>query len=114
MATPCSRPVNPARSDRLLNDGSPAYGWQWQKARKQHLQDNPLCVFCLPRLTLASVVDHKVPHKGDPALFWDRSNWQSLCKHCHDSRKKRIEQHGHDFGGDADGIPLDPGHHWNR
>lgn len=32
----------------------------------------------------ASVVDHIVPHKGDQKLFWRRSNWQSLCKRCHD------------------------------
>lgn len=33
---------------------------------------------------MAEVVDHIVPHKGDLSLFWSRSNWQSLCKRCHD------------------------------
>ena len=28
----------------------------------------------------ASVVDHVVPHKDDPVLFWDEANWQPLCK----------------------------------
>lgn len=31
----------------------------------------------------ATVVDHAAPHRGDRALFWDTSNWQSLCAHCH-------------------------------
>lgn len=35
-------------------------------------------------ITAATVVDHKMPHKGNMALFWDHDNWQSLCKPCHD------------------------------
>jgi 5-methylcytosine-specific restriction protein A len=31
------------------------------------------------RTTEAKVVDHIVPHRGDAALFWAESNWQSLC-----------------------------------
>lgn len=34
----------------------------------------------------ASVVDHVVPHKGDMKLFWDRNNWQSMNKKCHDKK----------------------------
>lgn len=62
------------------------YDARWQKARLSHLKANPLCVFCLKenRLTPATVVDHIVPHKGDYNLFWDKNNWQSLCKRCHD------------------------------
>jgi 5-methylcytosine-specific restriction protein A len=36
----------------------------------------------------AVIVDHIQPHRGDPGLFWAQSNWQSLCKPCHD-RKTR-------------------------
>jgi 5-methylcytosine-specific restriction protein A len=35
------------------------------------------------RVTVATLVDHVVPHRGDPALFWDVENWQSLCATCH-------------------------------
>lgn len=35
------------------------------------------------RVTLATDVDHVVPHHGDTALFWDARNWQSLCASCH-------------------------------
>jgi 5-methylcytosine-specific restriction protein A len=41
----------------------------------------------------ATVVDHIIPHKGDMGLFWDKANWQSLCKPCHDS-KTRLEDGG--------------------
>ena len=34
----------------------------------------------------ANVVDHIVPHKGNEALMWDESNYQSLCKTCHDRK----------------------------
>ena len=32
------------------------------------------------------MVDHIEPHKRDQRLFWDTSNWQSMCKPCHDSK----------------------------
>lgn len=69
------------------------YGYKWQQARLVHLQHHPLCIYCerAGRVTEATVVDHVVPHRGDEALFWDRSNWQSLCKPCHDSTKRREE-----------------------
>ena len=44
------------------------------------------------RVTPAQVTDHIKPHKGDEALFWDVSNWQSLCKQHHDRHKQRIER----------------------
>ena len=34
-------------------------------------------------ITIATVVDHIVPHRGDQKLFWDRGNWQPLCEHHH-------------------------------
>ena len=44
------------------------------------------------RHTQATVVDHRIPHKGDEGLFWDESNWQSMCKPHHDSTKQAIEK----------------------
>lgn len=69
------------------------YNYAWQKARLVHLNANPLCAYCAKtgRVEAASVVDHIVPHNGDQTLFWDRSNWQSLCKPCHDQVKQREE-----------------------
>lgn len=61
------------------------YDNKWRKARASYLKHNPLCVHCLAesRTTSASVVDHIKPHKGDKKLFWDVSNWQSLCRYHH-------------------------------
>jgi 5-methylcytosine-specific restriction endonuclease McrA len=42
----------------------------------------------------ASVVDHKIPHRGDQVLFWSEDNWQPLCKRCHDSVKQTEEAAG--------------------
>jgi 5-methylcytosine-specific restriction protein A len=69
------------------------YGYKWQKAREDYLAKHPLCVYCERegRVTLATVVDHKVPHRGDMTLFWDRNNWQSLCA-THHSRDKQREE----------------------
>jgi 5-methylcytosine-specific restriction protein A len=88
----------------------------WRVGRVEHLACNPLCVYCLKLgLTVpATVVDHIIPHKGDESLFFDESNWQSLCKRCHDSVKKRQELGQYMTGCDGSGAPLDPTHPWNR
>jgi 5-methylcytosine-specific restriction protein A len=44
------------------------------------------------RYVKATDVDHIKPHRGDNVLFWDQSNWQSLC-HRHHSVKTRNEDH---------------------
>lgn len=61
------------------------YDKRWQEARKRFLKAHPLCEACLKekKLSPATVVDHIVPHRGDPNLFWDSGNWQALCKDCH-------------------------------
>jgi len=42
----------------------------------------------------ATVADHIQPHKGNPALFYDPANLQTLCKPHHDSAKQRWERLG--------------------
>jgi 5-methylcytosine-specific restriction protein A len=70
------------------------YGYRWQKARERFLRDHPLCVMCEDEAmaTAANIVDHKTPHRGDQAKFWDETNWQSLCAHHHSSHKQRMER----------------------
>lgn len=64
------------------------YDARWRKARKRYLAQNPICVECKKAgmLGVAKIVDHIIPHKGDPVLFWDQSNWQALCKMHHDRK----------------------------
>jgi len=42
----------------------------------------------------SAVVDHKIPHRGNPELFWDERNLQSVCKRWHDSVKQSMERRG--------------------
>lgn len=64
------------------------YNRQWQKASKVFLHSHPLCESCKAkgRYTKATVVDHIIPHRGNRELFWNRDNWQALCKQCHDRK----------------------------
>jgi 5-methylcytosine-specific restriction protein A len=65
------------------------YGGRWQRERAAFLArpENVLCVMCKAegKVTVASVVDHKIPHRGDDTLMWNQVNWQALCKPHHDS-----------------------------
>lgn len=65
------------------------YTRTWDAERKAYLKTHPTCARCGEP---ASVVDHVIPHKGDDRLFWDRTNWQPLCRHCHNSHKQALER----------------------
>lgn len=67
------------------------YGSRWQRVRRGFLAAHPLCAACAAEGAVreATVVDHIEPHKGDQGLFWDRSNWQPLCKTHHDRKTAR-------------------------
>ena len=74
--------------DRRGTSSSRGYGGRWQKARGTFLRRSPLCVECEKQglCVAATIVDHIIPHKGDQDLFWDTSNWQSLCQPHHDKK----------------------------
>jgi 5-methylcytosine-specific restriction protein A len=69
------------------------YGRRWGKARLAYLADHPFCVDCERegKQTLATDVDHIIPHKGNTDRFWDSTGWAALCK-SHHSKKTRAEQ----------------------
>lgn len=52
---------------------------EWRKARASFLLVHTRCGCGAP----ATVVDHIVPHRGDPVLFWDRTRWRAMCQSCH-------------------------------
>jgi 5-methylcytosine-specific restriction enzyme A len=93
---------------------------RWRRLRKLvHKRDCYLCLICkkMGRLTAvddSDPVDHKQPHKGDPALFFDIDNCQSVCRACHDTIKKMQEKHGYSAACGVDGMPLDESHPWQR
>jgi 5-methylcytosine-specific restriction protein A len=80
----------PKRDDGRWNAHRRGYTTRWRKASKRFLSrpENRLCVECKRRgrAVLATVVDHRRPHRGDWELFWDEDNWQGLCKPCHDRK----------------------------
>jgi hypothetical protein len=88
----------------------------WKRRRALQLKMHPLCKFCLEgrgKVVPAEVADHVEPHGGDPNKFF-LGELQSLCKSCHDSRKRFMEINGYapDIG--LDGWPIDPLHPANR
>ena len=96
---PCRHPACPELVPEGTNDGfcdehkrpsaaKRGYGRPWRRASKEYLWRNPLCVECG---NPAEVVDHKTAVEAGGEM-WDESNWQSLCKRCHD--KKTAKQDG--------------------
>ena len=77
------------RSFKLLLTSS-----NWSKLRRSLLAEQPYCIHCrlLTKNTLACVVDHVIPWRYSPSLFWHSSNLQVLCRQCHDS-KSLSERH---------------------
>lgn len=92
------------------------YGGKWQRARTAFLSAHPMCERCAREgvSTIATVVNHRIPHRGDIKLFWDRKNWEPACKRHHDSDIQREERSGIVKGVDIKGRPIDPNHPWNR
>lgn len=70
---------------------SRGYDSKWDRARKAKLAKDPWCAECARQgiRTPATMVDHRVPHRGDMKLFWNSSNWQSLDDHCHAVKRQR-------------------------
>ena len=69
---------------------------EWDKAANEYLQAHPYCVMCLEfgQQKSATAVTHKIPHRGDPALFWNPANWQGLCVG-HSSTNQQVEPREH-------------------
>ena len=98
-------------SSRLYNTA------RWRRERAAYLRAHPYCRMCEAqgRTSLATVVDHIKPHRGDEKLFWDSANnWQGLCVTDHSAAKQEQEKSGTIRGCDVHGMPLDPAHPWNQ
>jgi 5-methylcytosine-specific restriction protein A len=71
--------------------GGGFYGRRWRRESKAFLALHPWCVCGCGRLS--EEVDHREPHRGDQALFWDQSNWQAMAKACHSAKTAREVLH---------------------
>lgn len=85
------RVVQKEVDSRRESSAQRGYGYKWQKAREGYLRSHPLCAEHEKQgqLVKATIVDHIIPHKGNKNMFWDSSNWQPLCKLCHDAKTAR-------------------------
>lgn len=100
----------------------------WRKGRLRHLREYPLCVQCrsIGKITIATVVDHKVPHRGDRDIFFNEAGWQSMCVQHHNEKtaaedggfgNRRLsagEARKPQQGCDASGWPISSAHHWRK
>jgi 5-methylcytosine-specific restriction endonuclease McrA len=75
------------------------YDRRWEAASARYRDRHPFCVGCeaIGVTRWAEVVDHIVPHRGNERLFWEPTNWQSLCRWHHDAIKPILE-HAHRAG----------------
>lgn len=111
---PCPNPAHAPKARRREIDkhrGSArerGYDARWEKGRKAWLEANPRCEHHRYRgeHSAGELVDHVIPHTRDACpkdaagvkrhdstnkacLFWDTSNWQSLCNHDHAAKGPR-------------------------
>jgi 5-methylcytosine-specific restriction endonuclease McrA len=99
------RPETEADRTRARDAVQPWRAWyktaRWQKLRRLVLKrDGYVCqktgVALVGKYPAANspVADHKVPHRGDPDLFWDPRNIEAVSKDYHDKVKQSIERRG--------------------
>lgn len=93
------------RKDTRSADAQAYRSWyktsRWQRmAQSCYVRDNYTCQrtgillsgkYPAPN---SPVANHKVPHKGDPALFWDPENIETVAKVVHDSAIQSEERTG--------------------
>ena len=72
------------------------YNARWYRYTKAYLAEHPLCAICEQQgiVEQAEMVDHIIPHHGDPNLFWDPNNHQPLSLACH-NRKTATQDGGY-------------------
>lgn len=80
----------------------------WKRLRANQLKRQPWCELALKqgRKVKATVVHHKKAHRGDPALFFDPRNLESLSKSAHDTIKQSREKGGKKRAVGVDGWPI--------
>jgi len=84
--------VKRKRVEHRGNSTERGYDAKWQKISRAFRKAQPNCAECgVVNEMRRMVVDHIVPHRGDRKIFWDPSNWQTLCQTCHNKKTARGE-----------------------
>lgn len=87
----------------MSNSPAPWVAWyktaRWRDLKRQvHVRDNFTCrrtgIVLVGKHPAPNspVANHKVPHRGDPALFWDPDNIETIAKSVHDGEVQKEEQ----------------------
>lgn len=96
-------PGDEKAGDRARDQAAPWRAWyrtpRWQRLRQQvFVRDAYTCqrtgVLCVGKYPAPNspVANHKRPHRGDPVLFWDPDNIETVTKAVHDSIVQAEEQ----------------------
>jgi 5-methylcytosine-specific restriction protein A len=90
---PCQRRRKVAVEKSRPSARQRGYDTRWERASAEFLArpENKRCACGCGQP--ATMVDHKIAHKGDMRLFWDRSNWQPMSRRCN-SRKAASREGG--------------------
>ena len=59
---------------------------RWTRMSRAYLDAHMFCEKCG---RFAELTHHRVPHGGDPALFYDEANLEALCRSCHEYEHRR-------------------------
>ena len=64
---------------------------RYRAMRRAFLRANPLCRPCRERGHTAAAVeiDHIEPVTKAPERFWDETDWQPICRSCHEGKSAR-------------------------
>lgn len=72
---------------------------EWKRMKQAaHVRDNYTCqrtgILCIGKYPAPNspVANHKVPHHGDPKLFWDLNNIETVAKSVHDGEIQSQER----------------------
>ncbi len=88
---------------------------RWKRMRRNKLSKTPWCEPCQAQgmSRVATVVNHKEPHRGDLRLFF-HGELESCCENCHNSAIQRAEKKGFRLDLDEEGWPIDPAHPFQK
>jgi 5-methylcytosine-specific restriction enzyme A len=81
--------INKERPQRQSTTGKAYKTNRWKKCSERFRREYPLCNRCKTQGNIkeSEVVDHIVRTNAGGAM-WDKRNWQTLCRGCHDWKTK--------------------------
>ena len=92
----CTAPRKRVHDAKRLGARVRVYDTKWDRERAAYLAAHPWCVRCAAHglKAKATVVNHKIAHRGDLRLFWNRRNWEPVCAACHNGSIQSAEKRG--------------------